>query len=256
MGDGIAGTARSGTLGRERMRRGAVTHHDGLEVWVSLALTLGGAVENESMPPLRFWKRCLGPRRWRISFTARGGPSGGGPRGRGGARDSRDHAFLASSRRRSLARRRPPFPLGPEGPRRFGPSARTPEDQHRLPRVHDERPARAQRRARGRRRADPGRDRGSHIPRHIFGRPGVRTYDLGQTRGGGTSTATERRAPRGIARGSRRVPREGGGMGGVHPGERGSTREGGGRGRRNSSGRKRQLRRERRSTTRPRIGCD
>ena len=60
MGDGIAGTARSGTLGRERMRRGAVTHHDGLEVWVSLALTLGGAVENESMPPLRFWKRCEG----------------------------------------------------------------------------------------------------------------------------------------------------------------------------------------------------
>ena len=113
LGDGIAGTARFGTLGRERMRRGAVTHHDGLEVWVSLAWTLGGAVENESMPPLRFWKRCLGPRRWRISFTARGGPSGGGPRGRGGARDSRDHAFLASSRRRSPPRRRPPFPLGP-----------------------------------------------------------------------------------------------------------------------------------------------
>ena len=72
LGDGIAWTARFGTLGRERMRRGAVTHHDGLEVWVSLAWTLGGAVENESMPPLRFWKRCLGPRRLRIFLHSTG----------------------------------------------------------------------------------------------------------------------------------------------------------------------------------------
>ena len=104
MGDGIAGTARSGTLGRERMRRGAVTHHDGLEVWVSLALTLGGAVENESMPPLRFWKRCeevLGDG----EFPSQHG-AGRAEEGRAGAEARGFHATMRSSRPRGGGRSR------------------------------------------------------------------------------------------------------------------------------------------------------
>ena len=117
MGDGIAGTARSGTLGRERMRRGAVTHHDGLEVWVSLALTLGGAVENESMPPLRFWKRCeevLGDG----EFPSQHG-AGRAEEGRAGAEARGFHATMRSSRPRGGGRSRAadhPFPLVPRDP--------------------------------------------------------------------------------------------------------------------------------------------
>ena len=116
MGDGIAGTARFGTLGRERMRRGAVTHHDGLEVWVSLAWTLGGAVENESMPPLRFWKRCevLGDG----EFPSQHG-AGRAEEGRAGAEARGIHATMRSSRPRGGGRHRAvdhPFPLVPRDP--------------------------------------------------------------------------------------------------------------------------------------------
>ena len=98
------------------MRRGAVTHHDGLEVWVSLALTLGGAVENESMPPLRFWKRCevLGDG----EFPSQHG-AGRAEEGRAGAEARGFHATMRSSRPRGGGRSRAadhPFPLVPRDP--------------------------------------------------------------------------------------------------------------------------------------------